>query len=159
MKRIAHSWICLGLTLTLAACGPGAVMTTPDDAASTTCGTDTRGELYAPGMTQTGKDHLLTVKLLTSTPGPPIKGNNNWVITVTDTTGAPVDGLAIKVIPFMPDHGHGTPILVGVTPMGNGTYDLNPVNLFMAGLWQVSINMTTTDMHVDQSVFSFCIEG
>jgi hypothetical protein len=148
--------IAIAVAVAVSGCGGGGGSPSPG---TSTCSTDSRGETYLPGMSQIGQDHLLTVKLMSSNPGPPIKGNNDWVIAVVDANGLPVDGLAINVVPFMPDHGHGTPIKVAVTPMGHGTYQLSPVNLFMAGLWQVTINMTTADMKVDQSVFSFCIEG
>jgi hypothetical protein len=141
-------------------CSSGGVAGGDGAPGTSTCATDSRGETYLPGMSQAGKNHLVTVKLMTSTPGPPIKGNNDWVIEVGDaTTSAPLDGLTVTAVPFMPDHGHGTPIKVAITPTGQGTYKLSPVNLFMAGLWQVTINLTTADMKVDQVVFSFCIEG
>jgi hypothetical protein len=160
LSNTLHAAVTLGALL--AGCGPtGGDMMNNNMVSNTTCGADTRGQTYLPGMAQTGMDHLLTVKLMSSDPGPPIKGNNNWVIQVNDAmSAAAVDGLNINAVPFMPDHGHGTPIKVAITPMGSGTYGLAPVNLFMAGLWQITINMTSADMKTsDLVVFSFCVEG
>jgi hypothetical protein len=156
------------LVAALSGCSAGGAAIAPPDLGGTaTCASDTRAETYVPGLSQAGKDHLYMVKLMSSDPGPPIKGNNAWVIAVSDAaSGAPVDGLSIKVTPFMPDHGHGTQIKAAVTAMGGGQYGLDPVNLFMAGLWQVTIDLTAGDVAdmasaatVDQVVFSFCVEG
>jgi len=150
--RIAAS----ALILTLAGCGGGGNPT--PDAGTETCVLDNRGETYQPGMQQAGMNKLFTVKLLDSNPGPPVKGTNTWMIAVADAGGAPVPGATITVVPFMPDHGHGSPIKVAVTDQGGGQYQLAPLYLFMAGIWQITINITANNM-TDQSVFYFCIEG
>ena len=143
--------------LALPACGGNQATV---DGGTATCAQDTRALQYVPNLMQAGMNGLISVTLISSNPGPPIKGNNDWSIRIADSAGNPVTGATIDVTPFMPDHGHGTPIKVGVTPMtSGGTYLLSPVNLFMAGLWQVTIRVTTADSKSDFVVFSFCIEG
>jgi len=70
---------------------------------------------------------------------PPQAGLNEVQYLVTDaTTGAPVDGLDVVIVPWMPAMGHGasvTPILQ--PPEGNGVYHFTNVSLFMAGEWQL----------------------
>jgi hypothetical protein len=53
----------------------------------------------------------------------------------------------------MPDHAHGSPQPVVVTEMGDGEYKLDPVNLFMAGYWEVTISAEDDDI-----VFPLCVE-
>ena len=118
-------------------------MTTGPDAEITTynCAADTRAETYTAGDEHMGLDGTIDVKLLSSDPAPPARGNNSWVILLSSMSagvvGAPMDGLAsdITVTPYMPDHMHGTQILVEVTPVDGqtGEYTLSPVNLWMPG--------------------------
>ena len=74
---------------------------------------------------------------LRSAPEPPVQGQNVGQITVTDSSGQPVEGLTLTVLPWMPAHGHGTSAPVGVTDNGGGVFIANPLYLFMAGEWQL----------------------
>lgn len=85
-------------------------------------------------MTVTSDSGALRVEL-TSTPAQPIVGTNTVELTVTKTSGgAPVDDLAISILPWMPaiDHGTATPT---VTAEGAGKYRVTELYFFMAGTW------------------------
>jgi hypothetical protein len=112
-----------------------------------------------PNLQQPGAQRKLSFVLVSSDPGPPIKGNNTWVVRVLDSANQPVPGATLTVRPYMPDHGHGTPIVVMPTETSPGTYTLSPVNLFMSGLWQVTIDVSAPGGVSDSGVFSFCAEG
>ena len=59
----------------------------------------------------------------------------------------------------MPDHGHGASKEAIVTPSGtDGMYDVDPVNLWMPGFWEVRFNVMAAGAS-DRIVFAFCIEG
>ena len=150
----------LPFVLAIAACG-GTASSTPE-AGMSTCAGETRAMTYAAGMSTPGAAGRYNVQLVLSKPGPPQKGNNAWTVRVTDaTTAAAVDNLKLSVVPFMPDHGHGTPITVNVTPMSGGTYGLDPLNLFMSGLWKIPVDLTdiADSTKKDLATFYFCIEG
>ena len=49
----------------------------------------------------------------------------------------PVDGLAITVLPWMPDMGHGASVTPTVTAAGGGRYVVENVELFMPGKWEL----------------------
>jgi YtkA-like len=125
------------------------------------CATDSRAQTFAPDMEQPGSSGTYSVKLQTITPNPVFKGNNVWNILVVDKTGAPVSGATIKVNPFMPDHGHGSSITPQIAPGSTpGTYDVTLLNLFMPGIWTITIVVTTgtaPNVVTDQSVFTFCV--
>lgn len=123
------------------------------------CEADTRDEEFVAGMSKTGSADAYTFTLVDSTPAPPDKGDNAWTLELTDAEGAPVDGVDFEVEPFMPDHAHGTPKQVVVTPMGDGLYGLDPVNLFMPGLWEITVRAVDGDTTLDSVVFRFCISG
>jgi hypothetical protein len=75
-----------------------------------------------------------------SVPDPLVRGQNVGQLTVTDSTGQPIDGLTISVRPWMPSHGHGTSVDPLTTADGSGVYVLNPLYLFMAGEWELQMS-------------------
>jgi hypothetical protein len=95
----------------------------------------------------------LRVAVRTSPSQPPPRGTCEVEMTITDPSGAPVDGLALAVVPWMPAHGHGSSVKPSVAPEGQGKYLLSDVNLFMPGTWELrtSISGTVTD-HVAPSL-------
>lgn len=70
-------------------------------------------------------------------PNPPLRGVNAVTYTITATSGVPVDGLVMTVVPWMPAHGHGTSVKPTVTALGHGTYRIDDVLFFMPGRWEL----------------------
>ena len=142
-----------------AGCGGGGAANPDGD--FNTCATDTRAVPYHAGMSATSQTGVFTVKLLTSSPGPPIKGQNDWMVEIDETaTGLPLAGVDVTVSPFMPDHQHPTTRPVVVTPTGDGTYDFNPVYLFMPGYWEVRLTVsapTVASGAPDEAMLPICI--
>jgi hypothetical protein len=77
-----------------------------------------------------------------SSPQPPTLGLDFVQYTITDGSGAPVDGLTITVVPWMPAHGHGTSVQPTVEAQGSGVYQLDTVDLYMAGHWELRSTIT-----------------
>ncbi len=76
-----------------------------------------------------------------------------------DTAQTPVDDVGLEVEPYMPDHMHGASIATKVTAMEEpGQLELDPVNLFMPGLWEVRLHFTMPDESTDEVVFRFCVD-
>jgi hypothetical protein len=120
------------------------------------CAAETRDDEFAIGLSKSGQ--LVTATFVSADPALPIKGDNTWVLSITDLGGAPLDGLTIQVTPMMPDHGHGTAVVAEVMATGNpGEYTLTPVNLFMAGYWEVTLDVTS-DAGQDSVMFGVCVE-
>jgi len=152
MPRLALAALAL-----LGACGDDGAL--PD--AGYNCEIEDRDDVYTAGMEKTGADGM-TFRLVSSDPAPPSRYDNTWVIEILDAGGAPLDDAEVEVVPFMPDHGHGTGFVAVVTPDPDvdGRYTVVPVNLFMPGLWEVTIRATPaggTAADRDSAVFTFCI--
>ncbi len=124
------------------------------DADFVSCTGETRSTPYHPGMQVTSTNGTFVVKLLSNTFTDSggkttdeafVKGVDVWSVEAdTAATMAPTDGLAISVRPYMPDHLHGT-TPVGVMPVGSGgLYTITPVNLYMAGYWEVTLSLVET---------------
>jgi hypothetical protein len=134
---------------------------TPDSAPSF-CDSDPRVLAFTPGLLVKGKSGALQAKLLTIDPTRVSKGDNTWSLQLLtgDGTDKPVDGATLTVKPFMPDHGHGSAIVPLVTPAGSeGKYAITRLNLFMPGLWQITINAAVpgTPAVTDSIVYTFCV--
>ena len=129
-----------------------------DDDTSYNCAAEDRDDDFVVGLTKVGQSNKLSFKLLSATPAPPARGDNTWIVEISSVaSGAPMTGVSMVATPFMPDHQHGTSIDVVVTPQAEtGQYELAPVNLWMPGLWQTTIE-AQAGADTDKVVFAFCI--
>jgi len=83
-----------------------------------------------------------SVATRTSPGQPPPAGLSTVELTITDSTGAPVDGLTIETLPWMPVMGHGASVTPTTVPKGNGVYILTDVDMFMPGTWDLHFTIT-----------------
>jgi hypothetical protein len=118
---------------------------------------DPREQTYAPNMSQPGASSVFKFVLVSSDPAPPADETNVLVLQVLDATGAPVTGATIDVKATMPLMSHGTSAIT-VSPNPDGSYTLQPVYLFMAGLWEIAINVSANGQK-DTTSFYFCVAG
>lgn len=138
--------------LILAACSGS----TPD-AGVVGCETNPLAQTYAAGMKQGGDGNKLSFQLVSSDPGPPLRGTNVWELKVLDTANQPVTGATLTVTPFMPEHGHGSQVVPTITADGD-SYKITNLYLFMPGLWKVTIQ-ATNGATTDSAAFTFCVAG
>lgn len=143
------------------ACGSSATMT-PDADEALACINSGRGDTYVVGLEHAGKAGQLDFKLMSADPAPPGFNNNTWVVQVnamaSGVVGAPVTGATLTVTPFMPDHQHGTQIRAKIDELTGGQYKLSPINLWMPGYWEVTIDVQTAAAH-DSVIYKFCIQA
>jgi len=159
MSEIIRLFAIQILVLMLAGCGADDDQPGADGGTAVNCQTDTRGDTYVANLAKTSFSGKVRATLMSSEPGPPARGNNTWKIQIATEGGDPISGAPITVTPFMPDHGHGTSVIPTITPGENGTYDVVPVNLFMPGVWRITISKITNAGPGDDVVFFFCIMG
>jgi len=96
-----------------------------------------------PLATSTSQSGALQISVCTSFQ-PPVESLMTGRITVKDTAGHPMDGLTLSVTPWMPAMGHGQSLAVTITPLGNGDYQVAPLELFMAGEWELATKVSGT---------------
>ncbi|MBC8070126.1 MAG: FixH family protein [Deltaproteobacteria bacterium] len=128
-----------------------------DHHAEAGCAGEERDDVYMLGMEKSGT--ALTVRFVDAMPAPPARYENTWTLEVLDASGAPVDDATLEVEPFMPDHNHGTGIAAVVTKLeAPGQLEIEPIDLFMPGLWEVRLRFTLADQTRDDITFSFCVD-
>lgn len=143
--------VAVALVVIAAACGGEE---TGDDEDVVNCEIETRDDDFVVGIAKSGQQ--MTFTLLSATPAPPKRGDNAWTLQLTNAAG-PVTGATIVVSPFMPDHQHGTPIEVKVTPLPDaGQYELSPINMWMPALWETTVQATANGT-TDRVIFKFCV--
>ena len=121
------------------------------------CTMVTGADTFVVGLPKTGEAGMLDYALMSANPSPPARDDNTWTVQIKDTSGTAFDGATVTVTPFMPAHQHGSPVKTEVTPTGTpGEYMLDPVNMWMPGVWEVTIQ-AKKDAVVDSAVYSFCI--
>lgn len=147
------------LTTVLAACGTN---TPADDDAPVNCDEITGTDQFVVGLEKIGMTNMLDYKMISGDPAPPARNDNTWVIQLNQmqgsTPGPAVTGATVIVTPFMPAHQHGAGKSVLVTPMPTeGQYKLSPINLWMPGVWETTIEVVSSPLGTDKVVFKFCI--
>jgi hypothetical protein len=154
LRLLARASAC-GLFALAAACGGE----DGGERAASGCAAEARADAYRVGLEKAGATGL-RVRLMEARPGPPDRGDNLWALELVDAAGAPVTTATISARPWMPDHGHGsTPQRHAARPGATaGAWELGPFNLFMPGLWTVTLDVETP-AGADAAVFAFCIEG
>lgn len=81
-----------------------------------------------------------------TSPQPPVKGVNAVQLQVTDAaTGAPLDGLGVQAVPWMPSHAHGTSAKTQVLPQDAGVYQVDNVYFYMDGTWELRTTFSAAD--------------
>jgi hypothetical protein len=154
--------IVLGPLLAVSACssgdGSGGGSSGSTGSASSACAQDTRKDVYTAGLSKKTAG-ALSVKIMDSTPAPPAKLTNAMTFQLLDAGGLPVDGATLSVVPFMPDHGHGSAVKPTVTPKGGGVYAATDLYYPMAGLWRVTVTVELPNAAPQDVAFSFCIDG
>jgi hypothetical protein len=119
-------------------------------------------DTYSPGMEKTGGMGIYTVRLMQSAPIPRDTSKYTWQIQVLDADGNTVSDALVQAEPTMPAHGHGTmpQFTEGLESQENlGTYELTEMDLFMPGVWMISIRITGADEQVDMVMYHFQLEG
>ena len=123
------------------------------------CASDPRAQTFTPGLAQAGKAGFKAL-LLDMNPIPAAKGDNSWTVQIVDKDGNNVDGATITVKTWMPDHGHASSIIPLVTPVGSGgKYTVSRLNLFMPGIWQITLNLAMPGNVADSMMYTFCVGG
>ena len=147
----------LALGLGCGSSGGNPTPSTPDAGDLITCQNDPRAMTYAPGLSVTSTSGTRKYVLLSADPAPPARGTDTWSLKITDAAGSAQSGLTVGVLPFMPDHGHGTSVNATVTTNADGTYTVAPLYFFMPGVWRITFWIGSNQADVGQ--FFFCVPG
>jgi hypothetical protein len=149
---------CLAMAASLllvGACGDDSSSSAADAMAD--CTEDPRGQTYTPGMTVAADDGI-QVALVEALPAPPVRFGNVWDLEVRDAAGAPVSFTSLGVVPFMPDHGHGTPQPpLPVAGVETGTFSMGPFDLWMPGIWELRFSVDREGT-ISLATMTFCLE-
>nr|HEX4315020.1 FixH family protein [Kofleriaceae bacterium] len=76
----------------------------------------------------------------------PVRGLHTMQLIFTNVSdGAPVEALELEIVPWMPAMGHGTSLLPQVEELGSGVYEIDDLDLYMAGQWQLRTGFGSSD--------------
>jgi len=98
----------------------------------------------APLATLTTQGGAFDVEVRTAPEQPPSRGLVSVEYRIKAHGGAPIDGLALAVVPYMPAMGHGASTRPSVSAEGGGRYVITGVELFMPGTWELRTQITGT---------------
>jgi YtkA-like len=95
----------------------------------------------APALTVASASGQLNIDVWWS-PLQPTVGYDAAQLAIDDASGAPVAGLTVTIVPFMPAHGHGASVAPTVSETAPGIYVATPLDFFMAGHWELMTAMS-----------------
>jgi len=113
------------------------------------------------GMSTTSADGRIKAQLRGASSVPPVRFLNDWTLLFSDAQGNPLSTVSLRQArAFMPVHGHyGTPDPRLVRHQDEpAVYDLNALNLFMRGPWQVQLAVSTEGGGETSLTFEVCVE-
>ena len=142
--------LCLIYAINAWSCG-----SSESDESSEGCNDMTAECLFDRPAVQT--DHY-QLKLIALSPNPPERGENTWRIQIhAQATQEPLEGCGIDLIPFMPEHGHGSPKTPELSELGGGEYEFSDIVFTMPGLWSMEFSMTCADLAAEQALIDFTL--
>jgi hypothetical protein len=133
LNRVPSWSTCCAFVLALAACGGSGSGETSREFA---------GPAYASAQTA---EHLLALSVRFNPEATPTRGVNAVELTVVDAAGAPRDGLAVTLAPWMPAMNHGSSVQPSISAIGNGRYLAANVSMFMPGRWLLRVTLAERD--------------
>ena len=116
-------------------------------------------DVYSDGLTK--MTDTLMVSFESADPAPPTKGKNTFTLKVQLHDGTAVDDATVTVRPWMVAHKHGVSegTLSTIAQGSGGLYDVPTVDLFMPGVWELTVSVTLQDGTEETAVFNFMLEG
>ena len=117
-----------------------------------------QGDSYSAGMSKDGARGNFSLVLVESDPTVMGAGRYTWTVKLLDSSGDAVPDATLSVEPWMVAMNHGAEPNAIVSDEGGGIYTLDPVNLFMAGLWEVRVDIAAGGTS-DEVVYAFCLSG
>ncbi|MBI3203502.1 MAG: FixH family protein [Myxococcales bacterium] len=90
-------------------------------------------------------------------PDPPTTGDNALDIALSDADAAPIEGATIQIEPWMPGHGHGTPVVPELSDLGGGNYHASHIDFMMPGFWELTVAVTVADLR-DEIVVAYDVK-
>ena len=151
----------------LAGCSSDAQLTLdaggPTDADFAVC-EGTPAVTYMPGMLvmSTSGAYVGTLVSAETAGMPPVAvpevGLGTWVVSVTDAAGGTPAAVTMTAErPWMPLHGHGATTYPLVTPGEPGVFTVSGMSFFMAGYWEVKLDLQPTSGAADKLTFAICV--
>jgi hypothetical protein len=118
------------------------------------CVSDPRVQTLVGGVERLGM--TVTARRESAAPAGSARTLYTWTVALRSAAGPLPDDATLGVSLRMPDHGHGARRPPTVRPLGGGRFELADLDLFMDGVWTVTLRVSVNGV-TDQVVFGVCI--
>jgi len=112
------------------------------------------------GLQATGEEGAVVAQLIDADHIPPRKNRNDWTIDLLNADDMALEDAELTMArPFMPVHGHDGIYEPEVTALDEpGRYQVDGLNLWMTGPWQVQLTVASESAGDDYIVFNVCVD-
>lgn len=98
------------------------------------------------------------IKLLSLDPNPPERGENTWRFKLNSADSQEsLTGCEVTLVPYMPEHGHGSPKEPEFSELGGGEYEFSDIVFTMPGLWSMGFDVSCGDFMTEQVFIDFIL--
>lgn len=110
-------------------------------------------------MVATGEQGAIKGVLVSASPAPPERYENDWTVEFRDASDEPLGDVELTMAePFMPAHNHDGTFAPVVAPLeAPGRFEIQDLNLWMPGLWEIRFTVESASAGSDYVVFEACI--
>jgi hypothetical protein len=104
---------------------------------------------YMAGLVSTSGTGMFTTTLVSVSTQPkvgavvavPTVGTSTFEVTFLQGGGPPTGLMVTAEKPYMPLHGHGSPVFPIVADDGGGAFTISNISFFMGGYWEVTLDL------------------
>lgn len=123
------------------------------------CAGETRASAFAPDLKIVGKDKKFTIRILSSTLGTLVRGENKLTVEVLDASDKKVSDASLAVSAEAVDLQEQAPGVPEVTPVaGLSQYSVSKLALPTSGVWKITFQIRRAT-EADEASVLFCVEG
>lgn len=108
----------------------------------------------------TGEDGNVVARLVDADRIPPRQFENDWTVEFRSADGEPLEDVDLVMArPYMPVHEHDGTYPPDVTPLDEpGQFQVDNLNMWMIGPWQVQLTVESASAGDDYIVFNVCVD-
>jgi len=110
------------------------------------------------GLTAEGESGAVQAELMDADNIPAEQFLNQWEVQLQEPDGTPITDASLTVTSFMPAHSHDGRKRTTITELEDGRFDVEDINLWMPGPWEVRLTVESESAGEDYIVFDVCIE-
>ena len=99
-----------------------------------------------------GESTSAKLTVVDADPEDPARGMNSWLISLSDSAGAPLTECDVSLTPYMPEHAHGVATAPVISEGEPGQYQVEQIEFIMPGLWEMRVELVCEGWEASEKI-------